>query len=548
MIRALFSVIFAAIFFLGLSGCSISPFNASGGSGADVETRVQGSVVDSSGKPVAGASVFLRPSGYVFPILDLSDGDPGTRVDAITDKEGKFLIDSLGSGSYVIEINNRNGLASTIRFTTPVAGGTADLGVSTFARTGAVFGTIPAEVRAGKQWFVQIYGLERIATADFVSGAYSFSDIPAGRYSLRLITPSPGFKPIDSCRVTVPSGSTAVAPTYPLWRNSRRLALNTTVAGAGVSGNVVHFPLLIRLTSKIFDFSQAEPDGGDLRFTKTNGVPLPCEIEQWDAANKRATVWVAMDTIKGNNGSQQIVMLWGNPGAAAQSDPSSPFDTSAGFRGVWHLGEPSGGLVVDATANNNTGTAKATSTVPGAIGMAQSFDGVTSLIRAVGPGIAGLNFPENGPYSISAWVNAAVINNLYHGIVYKSNFQYGLQIRPENVWEFFTFVDGTGWEGSRSTATTDSWHFITGVRRGPEQYLYVDGACVDSAKAVVTWNLSRVEDSTMEIGHCPDGGSEPDRYFSGSIDEVRISSTADSPDWIKLCYMNQKEQDALVQW
>jgi hypothetical protein len=29
---------------------------------------------------------------------------------------------------------------------------------------------------------------------------------------------------------------------------------------------------------------------------------------------------------------------------------------------------------------------------------------------------------------------------------------------------------------------------------------------------------------------------------------VRISNAASSADWIKLCYMNQKEQDALVKW
>lgn len=36
--------------------------------------------------------------------------------------------------------------------------------------------------------------------------------------------------------------------------------------------------------------------------------------------------------------------------------------------------------------------------------------------------------------------------------------------------------------------------------------------------------------------------------FRGMIDEVRIANEAYGPDWIKLCYMNQKEQDALVKW
>jgi hypothetical protein len=35
-------------------------------------------------------------------------------------------------------------------------------------------------------------------------------------------------------------------------------------------------------------------------------------------------------------------------------------------------------------------------------------------------------------------------------------------------------------------------------------------------------------------------------YFNGRIDEVRVSSLALTADWIKLCYMNQKENDFLV--
>ena len=35
-------------------------------------------------------------------------------------------------------------------------------------------------------------------------------------------------------------------------------------------------------------------------------------------------------------------------------------------------------------------------------------------------------------------------------------------------------------------------------------------------------------------------------FFNGLIDEVRISSYAQSPDWIKLGYMNQRSDDMLV--
>jgi hypothetical protein len=34
--------------------------------------------------------------------------------------------------------------------------------------------------------------------------------------------------------------------------------------------------------------------------------------------------------------------------------------------------------------------------------------------------------------------------------------------------------------------------------------------------------------------------------FKGDIEEARISNVACSADWIKLCYMNQKAQNALT--
>jgi hypothetical protein len=40
--------------------------------------------------------------------------------------------------------------------------------------------------------------------------------------------------------------------------------------------------------------------------------------------------------------------------------------------------------------------------------------------------------------------------------------------------------------------------------------------------------------------------SETNRWWKGMIDEVRICSWSSSINWIKLCYMNQKPNDALV--
>jgi hypothetical protein len=47
----------------------------------------------------------------------------------------------------------------------------------------------------------------------------------------------------------------------------------------------------------------------------------------------------------------------------------------------------------------------------------------------------------------------------------------------------------------------------------------------------------------VEIGSL----SGSNRFWKGMLDEVRISNVARSANWIKLSYMNQKADDALIE-
>lgn len=48
----------------------------------------------------------------------------------------------------------------------------------------------------------------------------------------------------------------------------------------------------MRLDKDFFDFRQARAGGEDIRFSTAAGDPLPYQIEEWDAAKGRASVWV----------------------------------------------------------------------------------------------------------------------------------------------------------------------------------------------------------------------------------------------------------------
>ena len=101
--------------------------------------------------------------------------------------------------------------------------------------------------------------------------------------------------------------------------------------------DVFGFPLLVRLGAGNFDFSQAAPDGRDVRFVSASGDTLNHQTEWWDAGLEEAAVWVLMDTVQGNSDTQYITMTWGNPDADDLSDGAAVFDTAAGFIGVYHI-------------------------------------------------------------------------------------------------------------------------------------------------------------------------------------------------------------------
>ncbi len=65
--------------------------------------------------------------------------------------------------------------------------------------------------------------------------------------------------------------------------------------------------------------------GADLRFYDSNGTKLPYYVEDWNEANRTATVWVKVPLIPAG-GSTTIKMYYYNEQATSESDPTQVFD------------------------------------------------------------------------------------------------------------------------------------------------------------------------------------------------------------------------------
>jgi hypothetical protein len=116
-------------------------------------------------------------------------------------------------------------------------------------------------------------------------------------------------------------------------------------------------------------------------------------------------------------------------------------------------------------------------------------------------------------------------------------------------WEFVEYHDLSGWEISETPMVLKTWKYLTGVREGSRQYLYLDGQLVDSTIKPNNNTAPRKTSDDVTIGRYHSYVTYENEgycFFDGKIDEVRISGIVYGGDWIKLCFMNQREDDKPV--
>ena len=508
-----------------------------------------GKVIYPSGDGVPGASVIARKRNYLAA-LPTSQSPQSVQNETTTSADGSFRIEISDTGSYSIEITDHMQHAALLSCSTGTENRTINISEDTLWKTGSINGQAMFSTHYTPS-FVRVYGMERVFQIDSTDGTFIISNMPKGTYDLEITTDSEIVvsHKINSLKV-LPDSTSNVGTLHissgAIWAHACTLILNTTASGADIPGDLFGFPILVRLTESNFDFSEAAGDGGDIRFFKTDNTPLPHKIERWDSWQKKAEIWVRTDTIFGASSTQKLKMYWGSK-APSEIPAAQVFDTTSGFQAVFHFAESSR-HIWDATINNFYGepgdTLSYARKTDGPIGSALAFNGTSDYYSLPRTAESSLNFSENNSYTISAWVYADALDSAYHTILSKGDFHYGLQIHNIDQWELFHFRSGSGWNAVRAPAAAQEWKLITGVYDNGHMLLYVDGAQVSNEILTIDTTFTGTPQD-VSIGKMT---GYSDRFFAGKLDEVRISSVARNGDWIKLCYMNQRQDDALLEF
>ncbi len=109
---------------------------------------------------------------------------------------------------------------------------------------------------------------------------------------------------------------------YKGWAYRREI---TVVENSG--NDLYNYQIQLILNSSNFNFSRANPDGSDIRFTYLQGDTEAIAnywIEYWNATQKLGIVWVKLSIPA--NGNVTVYMYYGNPTATTTSNPVNVFD------------------------------------------------------------------------------------------------------------------------------------------------------------------------------------------------------------------------------
>ena len=320
------------------------------------------------------------------------------------------------------------------------------------------------------------------------------------------------------------------------WQFRRKIVFDTTSTGADVKENLNETAVLLRLHTGNFSFAAARDDGSDIRFMSGDDkLPLKSQKELYDAANEIALFWVKVPRIMAGSKQDFIWIYYGNKSAAQVQDQGGVYDVNQLL--VYHLDEAEGKPRDETAYGNHPSEFSSEMGIPAVIGTGLSLNG--SSDRIVIPRSSSLNFSTG--FTFSAWVRISQPQNNARLLSWEDQNQ-SLIIGIDQTKVFAKST--AGGQAAETEKTADlplqSWHHLA-VTAEPSKRMtiYLDGT-------EMNWvNLPGAlpePASDLCVGASLKGGD----FFSGDLDEIELSKTARSAEWIRAAVRGQGPDNVLA--
>jgi hypothetical protein len=230
-----------------------------------------------------------------------------------------------------------------------------------------------------------------------------------------------------------------------------------------------------------------------------------------------------------------IISVYYKNSTAVGSGENAPGVWDSDYVGVWHMTEVN---ATDSTVNENNGTQTGgvTYVSTGRVDGADDFDGSNDGVNCDNDATLEMGTSD---WTISAWVRMLGKQPQFAGFVEKG----GTGTTYEGYWFNYYNVSGdiriyvsNGVErnildsNNNLNLNDSTWHYVAvAFDRSYGAYFYVDGASVGS-EANASFDGQDITNPSYDfkIGY--------NTYLNGTIDEVRVSKTLRSADWINQSY------------
>ncbi|MBN2325423.1 MAG: DUF2341 domain-containing protein [Spirochaetes bacterium] len=320
------------------------------------------------------------------------------------------------------------------------------------------------------------------------------------------------------------------------WSNRRRLTFDNSAQAE----NLVLFPVLVRLDGTRIDYAKTRDGGQDIRFVDSDLTALSFEIELWNEEGE-SFVWVEIPQIDGGSNEDFIWIYYGNQSAPDGQDPAGVWDN--GFLGVWHLNDSIDPVTDSTSAGNHCTNNGAAYTPSGALDGAFSFNGNGDAVEA-----SSHTYVFSEEMTLEAWFRYSGPGTGSPRIleISKTGNADSHCLAPDSDGSLRAWAESA--TGSRVAAVDDpadyddgAWHYMVYTYENPDGILYVDGNVTDTASGSSSdlddcqyFIIGAVSDASTQYAHS-------DHEFDGLVDEVRVSDTARTADWLNAQFLSMND-------
>jgi biopolymer transport protein ExbB len=294
----------------------------------------------------------------------------------------------------------------------------------------------------------------------------------------------------------------------PDWKFRKKIGFDgATLAAAPDAAPATGVPVAVRLHSGNFLFTDAKPDGSDIRFVSGDDkTPLKHHIEVFDSANQLAVLWVQAPRVVPGNKAEFIWMYSGNEKVAAADDAKGVYAPATLLQ--LHFAQADGAFKDD-SAYGNAVTAQGVSTDPaGLAGSGAQFAGQPGQGITVAAGTARISPAAGGTgVSFSAWIKPT-------GAQKSVLWAWGPVALEMNDAALTARVDKT--LATASGLTPGAWNHVAMSLSADKLTLFLNGKEVTAQPA----NLPELQ-GAMQLG----------TGFNGQMDTAEVASVARPAAW-----------------